>query len=99
VLGCDLVGDLLPFIQVTHAGTFGRAVMDEHIGRRRRANPNPFVALTIFTVPVVAMARSSRIDRQTQLSCNSLQGAAVGNRRYGGCQAAGGRVDRTIMRQ
>ena len=52
-----------------------------------------------LTVPVVAMARSSRIDRQTQLSCNSLQGAAVGNRRYGGCQAAGGRVDRTIMRQ
>ena len=31
------IGDLLPFIQVTHASPFDRADMDEHRGRRRRA--------------------------------------------------------------
>ena len=58
MLGCDLVGDLLPFIQVTHAGPFGRAVMDEHIGAAvvLPIKPKPFWALKNLTVPVAIMA-------------------------------------------
>ena len=65
-IGDDLVGGLLAFIPAAQAGPFDRADMDEHVDTASIGlnEPEPFVALNHFTVPV-AMARSSRISGQT----------------------------------
>ena len=59
LVGDDLVGDLLPFIQVTNSSPFDRADMDENIGTLRIGLNEPEAALNHFTVPVAIVTLRS----------------------------------------
>ena len=91
-VGDDLMGYLLPFIQVANSSPFDRGDTDKHIGTAGVGlkNPKPFVALNHFTVPV-AMSCSYRIDRPTSQSRLSLADAS---RAAGPLAAAGCRTPR-----
>jgi hypothetical protein len=51
----QLIGELLAFAQIRHAGAFNRADMDEHVLAAIIGldNPKPFCTLNHFTVPML----------------------------------------------
>ena len=66
LVGDDLIGDLLPFVKVAHAGSFDRADMHEHVGAAGVGlnEPEAFRCIEPFHC-ARREVRSSRIRRRT----------------------------------
>jgi hypothetical protein len=92
LIGDDLIGDLLPFIQAAQNGQFDRADMNEHIGAAGVGLDGP-EAFRRIEPSHCARRHGALSNRPTNLAEPLfIARRGVGNRRYGCCRAAGGRA-------